>query len=199
MLFWTFSYLAYLTHFYWSAGVLFDWNFTEILHSKIGVNPDSEKVVCNPIPDLILTVWWGLDVVLAWLVLSSPTWLRIERGLVTLFTFVAFFGATVLAAKAGPAIRVLGVVMVACVLLAYGLRIVLRKMEPGSLGSVLYIKAFQLLNLFRPWYRLPTWLGAMVAPAPLTGAQPFDLYAGGSYCGRFALKVPGAQPAAWNA
>jgi Animal haem peroxidase len=161
VLFWTFSYLAYLVHFYWSAGVLFDWNFAEILHSKIGVNPDPEKVVCNPIPDLILTVWWGLDVVLAWFVLSSPRWLRIERGLVTLFTFVAFFGATVLAAKAGPAIRVLGILMVVCVLLAYALRIVVRKMEPGSLGAVLYIKSFQALNLFRPWYRLPTWLGAM--------------------------------------
>ncbi len=39
----------------------------------------------------------------------------------------------------------------------------------------------------------PTWQGAMVAPDPESGAQPFDLYAGGSSCGRFALKVPGAH------
>ncbi len=39
----------------------------------------------------------------------------------------------------------------------------------------------------------PTWLGAMVAVDPISGAQPFDLYAGGSSCGRFALKVPGAH------
>ena len=39
----------------------------------------------------------------------------------------------------------------------------------------------------------PTWQGAMVAPDPTNGAQPFDLYAGGSFCGRFALKVPGAH------
>lgn len=39
----------------------------------------------------------------------------------------------------------------------------------------------------------PTWVGAMVAVDPATGAQPFDLYAGGSSCGRFALKVPGAH------
>ena len=39
----------------------------------------------------------------------------------------------------------------------------------------------------------PTWLGAMVAFDTSSGAQPFDLYAGGSYCGRFALKVPGAH------
>jgi UDP-N-acetylmuramate: L-alanyl-gamma-D-glutamyl-meso-diaminopimelate ligase len=39
----------------------------------------------------------------------------------------------------------------------------------------------------------PTWLGAMVPPDPVSGAQPFDLYAGGSFCGRFALRVPGAH------
>lgn len=37
----------------------------------------------------------------------------------------------------------------------------------------------------------PTWLGAL-APAE-AGTQPFDLYGGGSYCGRFALEVPGAH------
>jgi len=39
----------------------------------------------------------------------------------------------------------------------------------------------------------PTWQAALVAPDPITGAQPFDLYAGGSSCGRFALAVPGAH------
>ena len=39
----------------------------------------------------------------------------------------------------------------------------------------------------------PTWMGAMVPPDPSSGAQPFDLYAGGSFCGRFALEVPGAH------
>lgn len=39
----------------------------------------------------------------------------------------------------------------------------------------------------------PTWQGAIVAPDPDTGAQPFDLFAGGSFCGRFALRVPGAH------
>jgi UDP-N-acetylmuramate: L-alanyl-gamma-D-glutamyl-meso-diaminopimelate ligase len=39
----------------------------------------------------------------------------------------------------------------------------------------------------------PTWLGAL-APADLaSGAQPFDLYAGGSSCGRFALRASGAD------
>jgi hypothetical protein len=161
VLFWTFSYLAYLVHFYWSAGVLFGWHWDEILNSSIGVNSDPEKVVCNPIPDLILTVWWGVDVLLAWFVLSSPRWLRVERGAVTLFAFVAFFGATVLAIKVGPVTRVLGILMAVTVLFCYALRIVLRPLEPGSLSAYLYVGSFRLLNLFRPWYRLPTFLGIM--------------------------------------
>lgn len=39
----------------------------------------------------------------------------------------------------------------------------------------------------------PAWQGALVTADPMSGAQPFDLYAGGSFCGRFALKVPGAH------
>jgi hypothetical protein len=160
VLFWTFSYFAYLVHFYWAAGVMFGWDFALILNSKIGTNANPEMVVCNPIPDLILTFWWGIDVLLAWCVVSNPRWLRIERGAVSLFAFVAFFGACVLAAKAGIVVRVLGVVMVVSVVLAYAARIALRIMEPGSLGSLLYIGFFRILNRFRPWYRLPTWLAA---------------------------------------
>jgi UDP-N-acetylmuramate: L-alanyl-gamma-D-glutamyl-meso-diaminopimelate ligase len=39
----------------------------------------------------------------------------------------------------------------------------------------------------------PTWLGALAPADPESGVQPFDLYLGGSYGGRFALKVPGAH------
>ena len=37
----------------------------------------------------------------------------------------------------------------------------------------------------------PTWLGAPAAGASGSGTQPFDLYVGGSSCGRYALAVPG--------
>jgi len=39
----------------------------------------------------------------------------------------------------------------------------------------------------------PTWLGVLAPAEPLRNCQPFDLYAGGSYCGRFELRVPGAH------
>jgi UDP-N-acetylmuramate-alanine ligase len=37
----------------------------------------------------------------------------------------------------------------------------------------------------------PGWLAAPVPFDPESGAQPFDLYAGGSSCGRFALRIAG--------
>lgn len=37
------------------------------------------------------------------------------------------------------------------------------------------------------------WMGALAPFDASSGAQPFDLFAGGSSCGRFALKVPGAH------
>jgi UDP-N-acetylmuramate: L-alanyl-gamma-D-glutamyl-meso-diaminopimelate ligase len=40
---------------------------------------------------------------------------------------------------------------------------------------------------------VPTWQAAVVTVDPTSGAQPFDLYAGGSYGGRFALKLRGAE------
>lgn len=39
----------------------------------------------------------------------------------------------------------------------------------------------------------PTWLGALAPFDDASGAQPFDLFAGGSYCGRFALRGSGAR------
>lgn len=36
----------------------------------------------------------------------------------------------------------------------------------------------------------PGWLAATVPVDAASGAQPFDLYAGGSSCGRFAMRAP---------
>ena len=50
------------------------------------------------------------------------------------------------------------------------------------------------------WYALegddtgdvtPTWLGAPAASVVADGSQAFDVYVGGSSCGRYALRVPG--------
>ena len=83
--FWTVSYIAFLVHFYWAVSVFFgnDWN--RILHNN-------RMRVSAPIPDTIFAVWWGLDVLLAWLRRRSEAlWIRIQRALIHLAAFVLFF------------------------------------------------------------------------------------------------------------
>jgi hypothetical protein len=157
--FWTFSYLAYLAHFCWAVFGMFDGNLDAIFHSQEGVATDPEKVVDHPGPDFFLTAWWGLDVLLSWLISSDRKWVRVQRGAVHLLTFVMFFGAAVLAPKAGWVVRCLGLVMAFTVLGCFVLRVIVRESDPKSFLMVLYVNAFQFLNWFVRWDKLPTWLG----------------------------------------
>jgi hypothetical protein len=49
--FWTFAYLAFLTHLYWTIAGTFHFDWTEIFHSQEGVASDPERVVDHPGPD----------------------------------------------------------------------------------------------------------------------------------------------------
>ena len=155
--FWTFAYLAFLVHLYWSIVVMFQLNWVEIFHSqaRAGVNP--ERVVDQPGPDLFLAAWWGLDVLLAWLA-ADHKWLRVQRGAVHLLAFVMFFGAFVLASKASIVAKLLGVGMFVAVVTCFLVSVIIREADPKSFSSVLNIKAFQFLNLFVVWHKLPTFL-----------------------------------------
>lgn len=61
--FWTVGLVAMLVHLYMSMGALFEWNWPHILKNTVRVT--------IPIPDLVLTVWWTVDVALAWWLLHS--------------------------------------------------------------------------------------------------------------------------------
>lgn len=61
--FWTVGLFAMLVHQYLAMGVLFEWNWQHILKDTVRVT--------IPIPDLILTVWWIIDVILGWYLLYS--------------------------------------------------------------------------------------------------------------------------------
>src|SRR5262249_42258201 len=119
-----------------------------------------ECVVERPGPDFFLAAWWGLDVVLAWLVSDNLKWVRVQRGAVHLLAFTMFFGATVLASRAGIVAHLLGILMLLAVVGCFVLRLILRESDPKSLLAVLYVKSFQLLNLFVYWHKLPTFLAA---------------------------------------
>jgi hypothetical protein len=153
--FWTFAYLAFLAHVCWTVFGTFHGNVAEIFHSRAGVATDPEKIVRHPWADFVLTAWWALDVLLAWLVSDDQPWVRAERGAVHLLAFVMFFGAAVLADRAGMATRGLGVLMALAVVGSLALRLITRESDPKSLPSLLFIAAFQLLNRLVSWHRLP--------------------------------------------
>jgi hypothetical protein len=103
---WTFSYLAYLVHFYYAVWV----HFAGPLDVLLGGFQHPGLAVVN----YVLTVWWGLDVLLLWAVAPpGPKWFRIERAAVCVFLYVVFVGTEVWL-KSGV-VRVLGAVLAAAV------------------------------------------------------------------------------------
>jgi hypothetical protein len=154
--FWTGSYVAFLAHVYWTVFGTYGGDLHTILQSH-GPGTDPEKLVEHPIPDFILTAWWGFDVLLAWLVSDNIKWVRVQRGAVHLLASSMFFGAFVLADKAGIVAHLLGILMMLAVISFFVVRLIVRENDPKSLIAVLYVKVFQFLNLFVAWHKLPTF------------------------------------------
>jgi hypothetical protein len=159
--FWTCAFLAYLAHFCFAYFGLFQGNWEEMFHSQAGIAKDPEKTLEQPIPDLILLGWWALDVLLLWMGATSGRLINIERGLLHLVAFVMFFGATVLAVKAGMVVRFLGIVMALSVGFWLLVRILSREPDPDSFMHRVWVGSFTLLNRFAIWYKLPTWIGLL--------------------------------------
>jgi Animal haem peroxidase len=159
--FWTFAYLALLTHLYWAIFGNCHGDFGLIYDHKKQIETGSECLVEHPKPDFFLAAWWGLDVVLAWTVSDNIKWVRVQRGAVHLLAFVMFFSAFVMAEKAGIFAHLLGILMVLIVSACFVLRLIVSESDPKSLLMVLYVKSFHLLNLFVVWHKLPTIFGLL--------------------------------------
>ncbi|HEX7998544.1 MAG TPA: hypothetical protein VF528_09150 [Pyrinomonadaceae bacterium] len=85
--FWTVSFAAFLVHFYWAVAIIFGNDWSRVFNTTR---------VSAALPDTIFTVWWGLDVLLAWLIQSETAWIRIQRVLIHLFAFILFFAGSAL-------------------------------------------------------------------------------------------------------
>ncbi len=156
--FWTVALLSLLVHIYWAVSGTCGGDFNTVFHSKVATPAHPECVVEHPGPDFFLAAWWTFDVALAWLVSDNIKWVRVQRGAVHLLASSMFFGAFVLASKAGIVAHLLGIVMVLAVTGCFVLRMIVRENDPKSLIAVLYVKFFQILNLFVRWDKLPTFL-----------------------------------------
>jgi hypothetical protein len=156
--FWTFAYLALLVHIYWAVSGTCAGDWQLVFNSKIASPTHPECVVEHPGPDFFLAAWWGLDVLLAWLVSDNIKLIRAQRGALHVLVFSMVFGATVLASKAGIVAHLLGIIMALAVLGSLVLRVIIRETDPKSLTAILFIKFFEFLNLFVSWDKLPTFL-----------------------------------------
>ncbi len=103
--FWTVSFLAFLVHFYWSVFIMFgaDWG-------RIFDKVENGRRVSAPVFDTAFTVWWGLDVLLAWLITSEKGLLRVQRVLVHVAAFVLFLLGSAVEGER-PLSRAIGIAM----------------------------------------------------------------------------------------
>jgi hypothetical protein len=79
-LFWTFSYLAYLVHFYYAAFVIFGGVAGTFEHMR-------QPIAAT---NFLLTAWWTLDVLIAWLAPPERPWVRRERAAAHAFIFLVY-------------------------------------------------------------------------------------------------------------
>lgn len=77
---WTAAYVAFLFHIYWATWGVCGGDLHVVLHSQVATPAFPECLIEHPRPDFFLAAWWGLDVVLAWLITDNLKWLRAERA-----------------------------------------------------------------------------------------------------------------------
>lgn len=113
--FWTFSYLAFLFHFFWAVFVIY-----KGIH---GTFAGQGKLIAGT--NFLLTAWWGADIVLSWVVASYPTSLRWQRAAIQWFVFVVF-AATTLLLRPTPTTKALGFILTIAVAAAFAIWLFVR-------------------------------------------------------------------------
>jgi hypothetical protein len=111
LLFWTFSYLAYLVHFYYTAFVIFggvEGTFAHMRPWIAGTN-------------FFLTGWWTLDVLLGWLVGAHRAWVRVEQTAARTFIFLVYVVTDLFLRP--TFVRYLGIALVVSVVLSLLVRL----------------------------------------------------------------------------
>ncbi len=87
LLFWTSSFASYVVHVYFSFALFFHGSMSEFYAAQ-GV------VVATT--NLVITVWWLLDVLLSWFTGSNARWIVVERTAINLLVLFTFFLSTVI-------------------------------------------------------------------------------------------------------
>jgi hypothetical protein len=105
--YWTLGYVAYAIHLVWAVGLFFRLDLARMLNSP--------EFVTLPRLGMVMTVWWGVDVVLAWRSPAEPGWVRAQRIVIHILV-VGLFIAGSLVEGSYAVSRVLGALLTAGVL-----------------------------------------------------------------------------------
>jgi hypothetical protein len=116
LLCWTFGFLAFAVHFYYTIGIIFHGSLREV-YAKQGV-----VIATSNLLDL---AWWGFDLVLAWFVKKEVKWIRVQRVLAHLYIPLTFFVSAVVIKRGF--VRGLGVLMTVMILGTLLLRFLRRR------------------------------------------------------------------------
>jgi hypothetical protein len=122
-LFWTFSFLAYLVHFWYAAFVIFggiEGTWRNMRHPVAATN-------------FVLTAWWGLDVVLTWLAPPEARLVWLLQGAARVFIFLVFVVTELFLRPTD--IRYLGIILAVSVLWCFLVRVSARPMTPDWLSE----------------------------------------------------------------
>ena len=107
LLCWTFGFLALVAHFYFTIAVIFHGSLREVYATQGPLIATSNFVDLG---------WWGLDLLLAWLVPTAPRWIQYERIGAHLYIPITFFISAVVI-KHGF-VRGLGIAMTVALLVS---------------------------------------------------------------------------------
>jgi hypothetical protein len=121
LLFWTFSFLAFLVHMAYAYLGVYEGSFKKFLAGQ-GVFP--------AITNIIFLLWWSLDLALAWFYHGNARWVQRQRIAAHVFIGLMFFSSTVVL-KHGF-VNVLGWIMTVSVLICLFIYIDARRAAKAS-------------------------------------------------------------------
>ncbi len=123
LLFWTFSFLSYAIHIYYSFFIFFHGSLAEFF---------ADQGVAVATINLIITFWWAFEIVAVWALSSNAKWLRIQRAAIQIVIAVTFFASTVIlhgVDNKEPFVIVLGALQTAAILACAALRLLAQRRQ----------------------------------------------------------------------
>jgi len=122
LLFWTFSFLSYAIHIYYSFFIFFHGSLAEFFASQ---------GVVVAIINVIITLWWTFEMFAVW-VLPPTRWLRIQRAAIQIILAATFFASSVIlhgVDNKEPFVIMLGALQAAAILTCVALRLLAQRQQ----------------------------------------------------------------------